>query len=354
MLKVLIVDDDQLTLDCLKKFIHWEDIGCELADMAQNGAVAYDLAIEKDVDVIISDIKMPVVDGVELCQKLREGNHNVQIIFLSAYSDFHTAQLAMRYHVTDYILKPLSLETISSLENLLLRIRNERMKRNDYLSLINSAEFMEYARVAMKEESLLFYTSFFEEIKCDNDVDFNTVRLVCARLLDMIYDFVYSGTNVSYFAKKQNAMEQLMSHKNKEAAIDYVCNIYKSVFQLSDNEAKARHDSIVTSVEGYIHENYQYNYFGVSNVAKQYFFSVTHLNRIFKAATGMTVSEYIANLRMTKAVELLLHTELPINKIAEKVGYSSDTYFIRLFRSKYKGSPSEYRRSHLNEYTKRS
>lgn len=343
MLKVLIADDDQTTLTCLEKFIHWQDINCELTATALNGAIAHDIAIEKDVDVIITDIKMPVMDGVELCQQLRESNHNAVIIFLSAYSDFHTAQIAMQYQVADYILKPLSQDTIQNLESILIRIQNDTKNKKNYLEQINSREFLEYTRKAMQEGNLLFFSAFFEELK-DNDIDFNTIQFICMKMIDLIYEFIYNGVSTSFIERKQNAVSAMISMNSKNAIIDYVHDIYQSIFQHSASNMQKNYDSIVTSIKEYVLAHYCNNLFGVGNVAEHFYFSTIHLNRIFKECTHMTVTDYIEKLRMEKARKLLTETDYNITKISAQVGYSSDNYFIRKFKQIYHITPNEYRR----------
>ena len=344
MLKVLIADDDQLMLDCLTKFIKWQELEYELTDTVLNGSMAYDIAIEKNIDVIITDIKMPLMDGVTLCQKLRESNHNVAIIFLSAYDDFQTARFAMQYHVSDYILKPLSPDKITQLESILIKIQMERRNRNDFLTMINSPEFSEHAKKAMKENDLAFFDNFFEDIKADSGADFNTVQIACIRMLNLIYDFVYSNTTVSPASSKEASFSTLLAQNTKSTMVDYVSGIYKSVFQHAAHNTRKDYDAIIQSIKQYIGENYYQNWFGINSVATLFFFSIPHLNRIFKNATHITISEYIGNLRLEKAVELLEQTSLPVNKIAAKVGYSSDNYFIRIFKNKYKVTPTDYRR----------
>ena len=343
MLKVLIVDDDQTTLTCLEKFIHWQDINCELTCTASNGAIARDIVVEQDIDVIITDIKMPVMDGLELCHELRRSNNNITIILLSAYSDFHTAQLAMQYQVMDYIQKPLSLDTISKLENILLRVQNDKKSKKNYLVQINSWDFWEYTHNAMQEGNLLFFSAFFDELK-ECDVDFNTVQIVSIKMLDLIYEFVYSGVNTSSSEKKQAAVAALVSMNNKNAIIDYVYNIYQSIFQHYAANIESNYEAITNSIKEYIHQNYCDNLFGVGSVASHFYFSTIHVNRIFKETMHMTVTEYIEKIRMEKARALLTETDYNITKISAQVGYSSDNYFIRKFKQIHRITPNEYRR----------
>jgi len=107
MLQVLLVDDEPFIVRGLQVLIDWEQEGYQIAGTAANGMEALDFLRENEVDIIISDIKMPVMTGIELLEILRkEKISEAHFIILSGYSDFHFAQQAIRNNCLDYILKP--------------------------------------------------------------------------------------------------------------------------------------------------------------------------------------------------------------------------------------------------------
>ena len=108
MLTVYVVDDDFNVCQCFEELIDWPSLGCDPPVICRNGANALEKMNTRPPDLVISDLKMPVMDGVTLCREIRKRNADVEIIFLSAYEDFSTAQLALKYGVQDYILKPLT------------------------------------------------------------------------------------------------------------------------------------------------------------------------------------------------------------------------------------------------------
>lgn len=106
MIKVMIVDDEKYVRMGIKNGTDWSLIGCEVVGEAPNGAEALEIAEEIKPDLVISDIKMPKMDGIELATKLVERYPNIKIIFLTAYDDFEYARSAIRIGVSDYLLKP--------------------------------------------------------------------------------------------------------------------------------------------------------------------------------------------------------------------------------------------------------
>lgn len=111
LLKVLLVDDEPFILQGLKILIDWEQEGFEVVKTAANGEEALEYLRGEQVDLIIADIKMPVVTGLELLEKIRgEKISDAHFVILSGYADFEYARKAIRYDCTDYILKPVDRE----------------------------------------------------------------------------------------------------------------------------------------------------------------------------------------------------------------------------------------------------
>ena len=108
MLRVLLVDDEPFILRGMEELIDWENEGFEIAGTAVNGEEALHFLQEHDIDLILADIKMPIMDGLELLRSVRisEKYKDVYFIILSGYADFQYAQEAIKYTCTDYILKP--------------------------------------------------------------------------------------------------------------------------------------------------------------------------------------------------------------------------------------------------------
>lgn len=115
MLRVLLVDDEPFITKGLSVLIDWKKEGYEIAGTALNGIEALEFLKKQEVDLIIADIKMPVMGGFELLKTLRSQNiSDVYFIILSGYSDFDYARKAIQYHCIDYILKPVKKEELLS------------------------------------------------------------------------------------------------------------------------------------------------------------------------------------------------------------------------------------------------
>ena len=116
--KVLLVDDEEEVRNAIEQRINWEELGFEVIGKAQNGVKAMEIAEKLQPDVVITDIKMPYMNGLELARNLKEENPGVRILILTGFDEFEYAKEAVHLEVEEYILKPINANELSELNNL--------------------------------------------------------------------------------------------------------------------------------------------------------------------------------------------------------------------------------------------
>lgn len=132
---IVVAEDEELLLNNLVQKIERIDHDFEVIGTAQTGKQAYELITELTPDVVITDIKMPVMDGIELLTKVREHYPLTKFIITSGFSDFDYAKSAITLRVSDYLLKPIDSEELASA---LLRIKKEfQITKSSYEELFN-------------------------------------------------------------------------------------------------------------------------------------------------------------------------------------------------------------------------
>lgn len=110
MYTVVVADDEQEMREALIRRVDWEAAGFQVIGAAENGADALELVERLEPDLLLADVKMPFMTGIELARAVREIRPTMQIAFLSGYDDFSYAQQAIQYNIVSYILKPVSSE----------------------------------------------------------------------------------------------------------------------------------------------------------------------------------------------------------------------------------------------------
>jgi two-component system, response regulator YesN len=129
MYKVMLVDDDYPVLQLLSETIEWEQLGVSLQSTHENGASAFEKAMDEMPDILITDIGMPKMNGIELTKKLKSQNPNLKVAILSCHADFGYAQQALKLQVQDYLVK----DTFDpdDLRNLIKKFKDTLDKQNN-------------------------------------------------------------------------------------------------------------------------------------------------------------------------------------------------------------------------------
>jgi len=127
--RVLIVDDEIRIGMLIRKLIHWDELSLECVAVLDNGQAAYDMILVEKPDIVITDVRMPKIDGLQLIEMVKE-NQGIRFIIVSGYREFEFAQKAIKHSVRDYLLKPINEEELNqSLAKLCSEISDETEAR---------------------------------------------------------------------------------------------------------------------------------------------------------------------------------------------------------------------------------
>lgn len=139
MLSLLIADDEKVIRESLAECLNWEEIGIRVVGCCANGLEALDITIDESPDIVMTDIKMPGLNGLELIEKIQATNQDTEFIILSGYREFDFAKKAMEFGVRRYLLKPVG----------------ETQLRDAVLDAARSFERRSSVKAAMKEHQQL-------------------------------------------------------------------------------------------------------------------------------------------------------------------------------------------------------
>lgn len=127
MLKMVLADDESIVRDGILNIVNWSDLGIEIIAEASDGQEAFDLCMKHLPDILFTDIRMPIMDGLEVAEKLKESGVDLKVIIFSGVQDFGYAKSALNINAEGYILKPLDISELTEVvKKVIKKINNEK------------------------------------------------------------------------------------------------------------------------------------------------------------------------------------------------------------------------------------
>ncbi|RKD34998.1 response regulator transcription factor [Lacrimispora algidixylanolytica] len=256
MYKVLLVDDEILIRERISQRIPWESLGYELRGTCENGKEAIEFMEKQPVDLVLTDICMPYVDGLELAKYLYENEKRTKVVIITGYDEFEYAKKAVEYRVLSYVLKPVTaVELIEKLEeakktldseeaNLQVRTYYEGsfpLLKNQFLLQLSKGKFQEEE---IEEKLKEFHIDFQGECYC-TALLYPRVGLEKRELAQMsslinreagedVLAFEGDDNNIILYVKKKNSsqLKKDMSHICEAAAKSSERELNIQVFSL--------------------------------------------------------------------------------------------------------------------------
>ncbi|MBP1990402.1 response regulator transcription factor [Paenibacillus eucommiae] len=251
MHKLLIVDDEEYVRNGLKKRFSWQEFGFQVIGTCNNGQEALDFVRTNQTHVVLTDIKMPGMGGLELAAQIHQLFPEIHIILLSAYNDFKFAQEAIKLGVKGYLLKPVEEDEVKEL----------------FASISKSL------RLAARP---------------------NYIPPAPADL------------------SSYNSMEKQCITRAKQFVEEHI-------------------ESKITLQE----------------VARELHFTATYFSIFFKKETNQNFIDYVTEVKIKKAMQLLQYSDFLVKDIAYKVGYDDYSYFCKIFRKYVGTTPLDYRTNRM-------
>ena len=284
MNRVLVVEDEEMIRKGIVLTVDWKALDCEVAGEAANGEEGLAAAERLKPDIIITDLKMPKMDGIAMLTELRKRGCTSKVIILTAYNSFSYARSALRLGAVDFLLKPYH---DGELEEAILRLR-ELYPEDD-------------AEEAAGEAAAGSGTA-----------DPGASETAVGTVSGSAGEAGAGGTG-----KAENALP---------------------VPELWDGQGSR----YVRQAVAYIREHYSDPDICVSEIAGALGISEGHLSHMFKKETGGTILFWMTRCRIREAIRLLKEGRMKIYEVAEASGYRDIAYFSSTFKRITGHSPSEY------------
>ena len=218
MIKVFLVEDEIVVREGIKNNIEWEKEGFAFVGEASDGELALPMIQELKPDIIITDIKMPFMDGLELSRLVKKEQPNVKIMILSGYNEFDYAKQAINIGITEYLLKPISpAKLLQAVKEIAAKIEKENEQQ----------EYVKKFKREMLENKNLEKQKFFSDLVSKELA--MTEILERANALEM--DFVSSAYNVILF----NVMKKNQVNTSYSEEIVKITTILEDIVAENDS-----------------------------------------------------------------------------------------------------------------------
>lgn len=329
LLPIMIVEDEKFLMEDLLSIINWEQAGFQIVATAINGEQGIEKFYQHNPELILTDIKMPIIDGLSMMKSIRQFSPSTQFIIISAYSDFEYAQEALRLGAIDYILKT----SISP----------------EYI-----CEKLERIKDIIFQQQSLHLSSFQKMLEDYIDSKVTITPNDTKLLLNSIHQKI-NPHHIPLYVDAATASFKKFIHYNKlNLVVDSPCIqslddlnnwLYRkitSIKQTSTLYLEEQLSPVVVTAYNYIRENYDNPNLKISNISDAVGLSSSRLSVLFKEELHKTVNEIITEIRIDEAKHLLRWQNLMVYEVAERVGYKTSQYFSKVF-FKYTGQyPNTY------------
>ncbi|MEF2591035.1 MAG: response regulator [Blautia obeum] len=210
MYRILLVDDEILVRDAIKENIDWKGMDCELVGDCENGKEAAEFVKEHPVDIVLTDILMPYMDGMELSNFLHDNYPEIVIVIFSGFGEFEYAKKAIQYGVSEYLLKPVTaMELTGVIEKMKKKVEQQRLEKSKMDALAQNSE--EYR----KNKQIIRSKNIEALVNCTTDVNASIERLA-----EMGIDISAASYRVAIFdIDLYSGMYQLDTEKRQESAL---------------------------------------------------------------------------------------------------------------------------------------
>lgn len=364
---VLIVDDEKMPREILKQYLPWDRFDAGAIYEAEDGEAALEIVREKLPDVIISDIKMPHMNGMLLAEKVRCIHPACRFVFLSGYPDKEYLKEAIKLKAASFVEKPIDLEEITAVLTDIFKELTDCLPvdprawffRGDAEACRSTPlggtiyrlpeSFLPGLEECIKSKdrhgALTLLSRLYRELSGCEGTPVEAVRHIYCQL---VFLFISYGDSRNYTEITGQRDAFLYAAAGSET-LRQLHDTLRELAQLYFDAASSDAPDPLTRVNQYIEKHYADPELSVQAMAQALGFSNTYLCAAYKKSSGRTINQQITQVRLEHGKEFLRSSSLRLYDVAAAVGYTDSNYFTRLFTRELGLSPKEYRERHLHE-----
>lgn len=408
MYRLFIADDENIMRESLAAYIPWGELGFTVAGVFEDGETLLDALNSESPDVVLTDIRMGAVSGIDIAREICERWPEVKTILISGFQDFEYARAAIRYGVFSYIPKPASVKEIRSEFSSLKNVLDEERRR------IKELDHMRSGRESLRSglRRLLLSEIVAHRIRDDHGLrsflerQGEDIDLARHPIADFLFspeaengmpdqflsacfdvDSIQGETLEDYFeatvfmSGAEDACVRLILLSRLEGSPDWFSGVIEKKITMLLEHLSARvgiplsirdtsffsdaHSFMAEKKTMSFSETFQYipaddqdvvgrivrmirerfaSDLSLTTVADAIGLNPIYVSRLFKEKTGVNFIDYVTSYRISMAERLLKDPEIKVYEAGERAGYKNVKYFYKLFKKATGLTPTEFRR----------
>lgn len=342
MIRILIVDDEKLERKALQIILE-RHYGSRI-QVAEAGSVqeAVERAIELKPHLAFMDIRMPGGDGLQGARLLKARFPKIHIVMLTAHAEFEYAHMAIKFHVDDYLLKPVRAERVIETVD---RIFEDSARSGDA-----HERLMESLNNALMGGNYQQSRSLFQQSVSGLDNSLEACKQWAAQVLTLLEKtrMVYHVAGTEDF---QGVMASVEAERIYSRVIDHVQGYMERIFEEIITGKLARLGGELDYAVEYIEKNLHRD-ITLGEIAQFMNISPHYFSRIFKKVHSQNFVDFVTDRKIIQAIYWLRSTDKSINEVALALGFSEPNYFSKVFKKRLGTTPSEFKRLRKDEAQK--
>ena len=360
---VVIIDDEPWTREVVKHLGQWKELGLTIIGEASDGDLGLEMVRELRPDIILTDVRMPYLNGIDLVRTLRAENNNVQVIFFSGYDDSTYIRSALRLGASDYLLKPIKPNELNErLKTCVEAIKKNRAEKTGanaviteapgfidaswakpfYLLLTDMQLALQAGEINAVEKKLGEIRALLTQNEGETphssaliQVYYAIMGILQRYISDSGYSVeeVFGKSNTAFVFGRDSTSAELFRYAQELLGIAVV-----RVSDLTRNSTKLNLDM----VREFVKESYARG-ITLEETAAHFYVTKEYLSKVFKMKFGEGFTEYVTKLRMERALRLMCEYDIAIKDIGPAVGYFDTAHFYRVFKKHFGFTPGQMR-----------
>ncbi len=346
-IRIAIADDEAMVLDGLTALVSSLSDPYEIVGTADNGEDMLALLTSKKADLLLTDIRMPCMDGIRLTTELEKFPNPPCVIIVSAYDDRRYLQYAIRSPIVyDYVMKPFHQEEFSELlraaAHFIIQKRADAAAHTPCTISIEDwvARILKSVQGGDSQDAIAQMRAAWEQLSTGKQ------QSECIHIASEIMMKITWGINIGTerqmaVLRLYNGIRELENCRTPMEIRECLEGYLRAA--CCDPNKKSRITALVSSCLQLINNNIADKNFGIAQAAEMLDVTPNYLSARFSRDMGLNFTKYLTMLRIEKAKQYLQTTNLRIYQISDLVGYEDSGYFVRVFKESVGMRPGEYR-----------